>query len=95
MIEDETATGEGMPEPKAKVPAKAKQDKEPEKAPQQPATVHVRVAGPMWCTGINLPLAGGGTLTVGRTGSEVSTDLLADLKQSAAKHGVTLEVSNS
>lgn len=95
MIEDETATGEGMPEPKAKAPAKAKQSREPERAPMQSATVRVRITGPMWCTAMNLPLSGGGTLTVGRSGSEVPTDLLADLKHSAAQHGVTLEVSNS
>lgn len=77
MIEDETATGEGMPEP-------------PEKAQKPSKTTVLAVTAPPWCTGINLPLADGSMMLVTRKGAPVPADQAEALINTAAQHGVTL-----
>lgn len=90
MIEDETATGEGMPEPRARRPRRPATPTTEESVPQQPDTVTLTVVGPSWSTGIRLVREDGSTLFVTRKGADVPADQAQALINIAAKNGVTL-----
>lgn len=92
MIEDETATGEGMPEKadKPDKPGQAKKDQPQAQDAGAATTTTLTVVGPPWCTGTRLTLADGSTLLVTRKGADVPADEAAALINTAAKHGVTL-----
>jgi hypothetical protein len=92
MIEDETATGEGMPEKPdhPDTPGQGKKAAARAQDAEAPTTTTLTVSGPPWCTGMRLTLADGSTLLVTRKGADVPADQAAALINTAAKHGVTL-----
>ena len=81
MSEHDTATGEGMPEPKPQ---------KPEPPAKAPTTVSLRLTAPFWCSAYNLPMEDGGTLGIDKKGVEVPVQDADDIIETAAKHGVTI-----
>jgi hypothetical protein len=81
--EHDTASGEGMPEPKA------------HEAADEEMTFVVPEPLPFWCTALNLPQEDGATLVIERDGSHVPTANLEALREQAARSGYTLNTKVS
>jgi hypothetical protein len=89
MSDSDTATGEGMPEPRG-----PKAPSEPVEAPSSDTTT-VRVESPFWCTEFRLPKEDGDTLVIDRSGVEVANSDLEALLDAATKSGVSLSTEVS